>query len=242
MADGSAGRNDATGGMRRWRSALGLLLLVTAGAASAGADLRVREKITGGDGRALGERAWTFADGKARMDEGAAGLLLDAAQGVGWIWGFEDGRCERLPVPGLGQGGGVAEISRAERRRLDALFASVGDGGVAVSPRGESKTFAGVEAQRYDLVKDGGAVQERWHASDVEAESLDAVVKAVMQSEKLSVVLGIEEGQIAAQTVGLGYPVRVKDLRSGHLIEAVEIDRRAQPASAFTPPAACPGN
>lgn len=227
---------------RLGRAGAAMLLCACAGASGARADLMVREKITGGDGKPLAERTWRFAADKARMDEGSAGMLLDAAQGVGWIWGFEAGRCERLPVPGLGAGGGVAEMTRSERREVDAFFAELADVGATVVPRGESKTFAGVAAQRYDVVRDGATVQERWHAADVEATDFDAIVQTVMQSEKLSVLLGTEEGQIARATVGFGYPVRVKDLRSGNLVEAVEIGRGAQPASAFTPPAACAGN
>jgi hypothetical protein len=226
-------------GARRRRSGLGIVLVLCAiaGAGAARGDLWVREKITGADGKALGERIWTSTAGKVRMDEGASGILVDATSGHGWIWGWGEERCLELPLPAGPQS---AVPASAAATRLPMIVQDLRGRGV-VAPRATQTKIAGLDARRYDVVDGADVIQERWLASSLPNADFDQLVHDWTASGRLNVWLGVEETRIAIQTSGLGYPVRVVDHRTGITVEAVEYRTTAQPPSAFTPPQGCAG-
>lgn len=224
-------------GRLRGSRALVLVLCAAALPAAAGADLRVRERITGSGGVALGERVWSSAPGRVRMDAGAAGFLADSSAGRGWIWDGTAGGCRALPMPAAPAGGPGEE---ARTTRLTALLAEIGGDGSLI-PRQEQRTIAGYDAARYDVVDGTETIQERWMSLDVENTDYDELVRGWVESGGATPWMALEETRVVIQSLGMGYPLRVVDHRTGNVAEAVEVATAALPASTFTPPADCPG-
>jgi hypothetical protein len=225
---------------RRRRSlglALALIVFAVAGSAAARGDLWVHEKITAADGQPLGERIWTSAAGRVRLDEGTSGILVDAGAGHGWIWGWGEEGCRELPLPS-GPPSGVP--TSPEATRLPTLLQDLGGRGV-VAPRATQARIAGLDARRYDVVDGADVIQERWLATSLPDTDFDRLVHDWTASGRLNPWLGVEETRIVIQTSGLGYPVRVVDHRTGVTVEVVEYRTSAQPPSSFTPPPACAG-
>lgn len=220
------------------RAAACAVALLAGAVAPATADLRVRERVTGADGKSKGERTWTFAPGRVRLDAAGSGFLLDANSGKGWRFAA-GGACTRVGVPRLGAAPGPATGEEAER--FAAILRELGAGGtISPQPSVETAQIAGVEATRVAFTRAGELLQESWFAASVENADLDALLLDWYASGRLALVLSLDDGLIAFLSVGRGYPVRVKDRRTGEVTEAIEIQRGAQPAAAFTPPAGCP--
>lgn len=204
------------------------------------ADLTVRERITTGDGKSVGEQTWTYAPERIRLDQGGAGFILDAARGRAWIFGREPGSCQSLPAPFLAAGTAPTVAASPEKQRLAKLVGELEGGGAPLLvAKDERRTIAKVEAQRYDVVRDGEKVQERWLASSVPADDLDAILERLRMTTIGSPIAAMGSFQLLTQGVGLGYPVLVKDLVTGRSAEAIEIRTAKLPAAAFTPPPGC---
>jgi hypothetical protein len=219
------------------RPLAGAVFLVACCAAPAAADLWVKEKVTGADGTALGERTWTFGGGRVRLETKSGGLLVDSVSGRAWRFGA-DGKCEAGAFPKR-DAPPVASRSR-EQERFDELLSRLESPEIALVPTRERKTIAKVEAERHELRVSGEAVQERWLALDLDTGGLDDLLTGLIATGGSAVFSALPEGRIMASSIGRGYPVRVRDLRSGAVVEAIEVRTDAQPASAFTPPAGCP--
>jgi hypothetical protein len=76
---------------------------------------------------------------------------------------------------------------------------------------------------------------------DVENTDYDELVRGWIGSGGTTPWMALEETRVVIQSLGLGYPLRVVDHRTGQVAEAVEVATSALPASTFTPPAGCPG-
>ena len=246
----AARRFRSSRGSRRAALAPAVALVALAGlsaVAPARADLWVREKITGKDGKQIAQRTWSIAPDHVRMDEGSTGFLLDAAHERGWTWGEEGGGCEMNSAPGTG----ASRVAPASKDPLAGMFEKAYQATLAELSEGpimmrlqltEERTIAGHAAQRYDFSVGNQPMQRRWIAPSVPNPDVDAIVDRLQSSPLFSKDSGSEEAVIAFLTRGLGYALRVEDLRTGQSIEAVEVRTSALPAAAFTPPAGCPGD
>lgn len=221
---------------RRTQGAMALLLGAATLPAAAAPDLRVSERITGPDGAVLGERIWSSAPGHVRMDFAATGFLADATAGAGWVWDGTPGGCARLPLPV--EPANTAEGS-AGANRLAGLLAEVGGDGALIA-RQERRSIAGFEATRYDVVDGSETIQERWLANELDNTDFDELVRDWARAGITTPWLVLEESRIVLESLGMGYPLRVVDRRSGNTAEAIEVATTALPASTFTPPAGCP--
>jgi len=233
VANGSGTGAGAKGGVRL----MVVVALVLAGTAAARADLFVRQKITDQSGKALGERVWSLGGGKIRMDEGATGFVLDLRANRGWLYGPELPGCLALPA----SWGDAASSTTPQAQRIEPVIALLGSGGATLMLRPQTRTIAGHESQRFELVGEDGAVEARWLAPDLPSEELDELATRWLGSPRAALAQQLDAGAAAIGGLGSGFPLRLENLRNGLVFEAVEVRQAALPASSFTPPSGCPG-
>ena len=199
------------------------------------AALQVRQMLKSGDGSAPVERKLILNGTKIRIDEGSWSLIADSATGkiVQLQHDKKTWNESVAPQPAALAQDPVSSQFAAALAKSVALVAE--PSALVVRPGTETRTIAGVQTKRADVYRDGILVRRSWHAESLSDADL-LQFQTMLQMTDIA-PLFYDELTMATRGALLGFPVRVEDVASGDVMEAVEIRKDAPAASVFAPPA-----
>ena len=216
--------------IRRSTLAAALLAAVPASAA-----VQARFTVKPADGTPPVERKLSLNGTKVRVDEGTWSVIADSATGK--ILQLQHDK--KTWSEAVAKQGGtppqdpVGHFYAAAFAQSVALVAEAS--GLVVRPTTETKTIAGVQAKRADVYRDGVLERRSWHAESLKQEDL-LQFQTMLQMSDLGGLIG-DQLLLGARGALLGFTVRVEDVASGDVTEAIEISRDAPAAAVFAPPA-----
>jgi hypothetical protein len=216
--------------MRRLTLASALLAAVPASAA-----VQARFSIKPANGAPPVERKLSLNGTKVRVDEGTWSLIADSATGKTLQLQHDKKTWSEV----VAKQRGAPSQDSVESRYAAAFGKSVAlvadTSGVVMRPTNETKTIAGIQAKRADVYRDGVLERRSWHAESLLQEDL-LQFETMLQMTDLGGLIG-DELSVGTRGALLGFTVRVEDVVSGDVTEAIEIRRDAPAAAVFSPPA-----
>ena len=215
----------------------GSILAAACVATSAHADFQIRETLTDANGKSLAERTIIFSASRVRVDDGEVAFILDVGAGkVLWI----DHRAKAWRQTQLAPDNRAQRLANDPRsadwqNRLAALTAEIeGAAPTRFVTTSETKQIAGLAAKRTDVFLGNRKVRERWNAESLPTDDIATVAfKLVEYDPTLMQQRYVQEFQATAH---LGYPVLVRDLERGVVLEVKEIKRGPAPPALFAAP------
>jgi hypothetical protein len=215
----------------------GSVLAAACVATSAQADFQIRETLTDAGGKSLAERTFFVSASRVRLDDGEVAFVLDVSTGkVLWV----DHRAKAWRQTQLAPDNRVRRLANDPgsadwQSRLGALTAEIESAApLRVVTTSETKQVAGLLARRTDLFRGNRKVRERWHAEALPTDDIGtAMLRLVEYDPTLAQQRYFQEFQATAH---LGYPVLIRDLERGVVLEVKEIKRGPAPPALFAAP------
>jgi hypothetical protein len=172
-----------------------------------------------------------------RVDEADAGFIADAdANKVLWL--DHKAKVWRQTALAADTGSQRAKYPNdaAWQGRLGNLNAELrGSGRLRFVPTGETRQIAGVSARRIDVFRGNRKIREHWAAESVSTEEVSSITLKLAENDPA--LIQERYFQDFQATAHLGYPVLVRDLERGVVVEVKEIKTGAVPAALFGAPA-----
>lgn len=215
----------------------GSILAAACVATSAHADFQIRETLTDAKGKLLAERTFIVSPTRVRIDDGEVAFTLDVSAGkVLWV----DHRAKAWRQTQLAPDKRVERLANDRwsadwQNRLVALTAEIeGAAPLRVVTTTETKQIAGLAAKRTDVFRGNRKVRECWNAESLPTDDIAAVtLKLAEYDPTLAQQRYFQEFQATAH---LGYPVLIRDLERGVVLEVKEIKRGPAPPALFAAP------
>lgn len=215
----------------------GSILAAACVATSAHADFQIRETLTDASGKPLAERTIIVSASRVRLDDGELAFILDVGAGkVLWI----DHRAKVWRQTQLAPDNRVQRLASDPRsadwqNRLATLTAEIeGAAPPRVVTTSETKQIAGLAAKRTDVFLGNRKVRERWNAESLSTDDIATVTLKLAEYDPTLAQQRYFQEFLA--TAHLGYPVLIRDLERGVVLEVKEIKRGPAPPALFAAP------